>query len=801
MNLSEASQIAFTIATYETQALKNKFIDTEHLFLGLCKIEDIIAIGKEAIQNITDEEWERIYNEVIEFRDFLINKGIEPKKTRRRLRKIIYESDLEKGEFSGHRTQRCKEVFKIAEKICIKEQKEKIELKDLFLAIIIQGSHLLDRLFSELSIEKETLLEGTPFFSEKEKAFSIRDSSVTVLEEKEKNKAREKARTDIETPYLDKFGRDLTKLAKEGKLSPCIGRKEEIKKIAQILLQKRKNNPILVGEAGVGKTCIVEGLAQRIAQGKVPNNLRNLRIIEITMSGLVARTIYRGQFEERLENLIKEASSSPNIVLFIDEIHTLIGAGSGSGALDAANILKPALARGDIKCIGATTTNEYRQYIEKDPALERRFQVVWVEEPTPEETLEILKGLREGFEKYYKIKIPDKVLEKAVEFSIRYLTDFRLPDKAIDIIDQACSKKLLKSLSFSKEVLDTEKELTVEDIAVVVSERAKIPVLYLTEEESQRLLKLEEFLFERIKGQDHVVKEVAESIRMAKAGFKDPKKPLSFAFFGPTGTGKTEFAKALAEFLLFDENKLITFDMSEYQQKHEIAKLLGSPPGYIGYEEEGLFSKKIRTNPYSVVLFDEVEKAHPDVFDLFLQILDEGRITDNHGKKINFSETIIIFASNLGSNAFIPISPRKEIGFVKAYEEKEESYEEKVMESVKNFFKPEFLNRIHKILIFKPLTEEAVRKILLKIIKNLNKRLSSKNVEVILDKSAEEFIIKKGYSQTYGARELERTVDKFITEPISKIILEGKIKEGTKIKISLKEEKLTFTEVDNEGSL
>ena len=791
MNLSEASQIAFTIAAYEAQALRNKFIDTEHFFLGLCKIEDIITIGKEAIQNITDEEWKRVYDEVVGFRDFLINKGIEPKKTRRRLRKIIYESDLEKGEFSGHRTQRCREVFRIAEEICIKEQKERIELKDFFLAIIIQGSYLLDRLFSELSIEKENLLGGTPFSREKEKAFSKRDSSVSVLEEKE----REETRTDIETPYLDKFGRDLTKLAREGKLSPCIGRKEEIKKVAQILLQKRKNNPILVGEAGVGKTCIVEGLAQRIVQGKAPDNLRNLRIVEINIGSLVAGTIYRGQFEERLESIIKEASSNPNIVLFIDEIHTIVGAGGGSSdALDAANIIKPALARGDIKCIGATTTNEYRKYIEKDPALERRFQVVWVEEPTFEETLEILKGLREGFEKYYKIKIPDRVLEKAVEFSVRYLTDFRLPDKAIDIVDQACSKKLLKSLSFSKEPMNLEKELTVEDIAVVVSERAKIPVIYLTEEESERLLKLEEFLFERIKGQDHVVKEVAESIRMAKAGFKDPKKPLSFAFFGPTGTGKTEFAKALAEFLFFDESKLITFDMSEYQQKHEVAKLLGSPPGYIGYEEEGLFSKKIRTNPYSVVLFDEVEKAHSDVFDLFLQILDEGRITDNHGKRINFSETIIIFTSNLGGNAFISTAPRKEIGFVKAYEEEEKSYEEKVIDSVKDFFKPEFLNRIQKILIFKPLTEEAVQKILLKVIKNLNKRLSSRNVEVILDKSAEEFIIKKGYSETYGARELERTVDKFITEPISKMILEGKIKEGAKIKVSLKEEKLTFIE-------
>jgi ATP-dependent Clp protease ATP-binding subunit ClpC len=787
MELSRASQIVYTIAAYEAQLLENKFIDTEHLFLGLCKIEDIIAIGKEAFQNITEEEWEEIHNEVVEFKDFLLGKGIVPQKTRQRLRKIIYESDMEKGEFSGYRTQRCREVFKIAEEICIEEQKKEIGLRHFFLAILVQGSNLLDRLFSDLSIEKEKLYEGIHIVENKGESSSKRDFSVIVIE-----KGKEEIKTDTKTPYLDKFGRDLTKLARERKLSPCIGRKEEIKKVAQILLQKRKNNPLLVGDAGVGKTCIVEGLAQKIVQREVPDNLKDLRIIEINISSLVAGAMYRGQFEERLENVIKEASSNSNIVLFIDEIHTIIGAGSAGSALDAANILKPALARGDIKCIGATTTNEYRKYIEKDPALERRFQVVWVEEPTPEEALEILKGLREGFEKYYKIKIPDKVLEKAVQFSVRYLTDFRLPDKAIDIIDQACSKKLLKSLSFSKGSISVEEKLTIEDIAIVISERAKIPVQYLTQEESQRLLMLESFLFERIKGQDHVVKEVAESIRMAKVGFKDPKKPLSFAFFGPTGTGKTEFAKALAEFLFFDENKLITFDMSEYQQKHEVAKLLGSPPGYIGYEEEGLFSKRIRTNPYSVVLFDEIEKAHPDIFDLFLQILDESRITDNHGKGINFSEAIIVFTSNLGGRAFISTPSKKPIGFVKNYEEKKEPYEEEVMEAVKEFFKPEFLNRIQKILIFNPLTEEVVRQILYKVIKNLNKRLSLRGIEIFLDSLAEDFIIKRGYSETYGARELERTVDRFITEPISRMILEGKVREGMKVKITFSTDELKF---------
>jgi len=787
MELSRASQIVYTIAAYEAQLLENKFIDTEHLFLGLCKIEDIIAIGKEAFQNITEEEWEGIHNEVVEFKDFLLGKGIMPQKTRQRLRKIIYESDMEKGEFSGYRTQRCREVFKIAEDICIEEQKEEIGLRHFFLAILVQGSNLLDRLFSDLSIEKEKLYEGIHIVENKGESSSKRDFSVIVSE-----KGKEEVKTDTKTPYLDKFGRDLTKLARERKLSPCIGRREEIKKVAQILLQKRKNNPLLVGDAGVGKTCIVEGLAQKIVQREVPDNLKDLRIIEINISSLVAGAMYRGQFEERLENVIKEASSNSNIVLFIDEIHTIIGAGSAGSALDAANIIKPALARGDIKCIGATTTNEYRKYIEKDPALERRFQVVWVEEPTPEEALEILKGLREGFEKYYKVKIPDKVLEKAVEFSVRYLTDFRLPDKAIDIIDQACSKKLLKSLSFSKGSISVEEKLTIEDIAIVISERAKIPVQYLTQEESQRLLMLESFLFERIKGQDHVVKEVAESIRMAKVGFKDPKKPLSFAFFGPTGTGKTEFAKALAEFLFFDENKLITFDMSEYQQKHEVAKLLGSPPGYIGYEEEGLFSKRIRTNPYSVVLFDEIEKAHPDIFDLFLQILDEGRITDNHGKGINFSEAIIVFTSNLGGRAFISTPSKKPIGFVKNYEEKKEPYQEEVMEAVKEFFKPEFLNRIQKILIFNPLTEEVVRQILYKVIKNLNKRLSLRGIEIFLDSLAEDFIIKRGYSETYGARELERTVDRFITEPISRMILEGKVREGMKVKITFSTDELKF---------
>lgn len=608
--LSPASNIAFSLAALEAEALKSKYIDTEHLFLGLCKVEYILNAEPDAIQGMTRDDWEEAVEEIKTFKQVLENIGVDPKKARRRLRKILSESDMEEGKFSGHRTPRCREVFNMAEGLCRMEitgGAVPITLRHILSAVLTQPSSSLDSLFAELSIVRSDMLKELGVETGEGEGAETIVMTEERVRNKEEREARQKKKT--KTPFLDKLGRDITRLAKEGRLDPTIGRKEEIRKVAQILVQKKKNNPVLVGDAGVGKTCIVEGLAQKIIDPDAPPSIRNLRIVELSMGSLVAGTKYRGEFEERLETLIREASSDPDIVLFVDEIHTMVGAGAaGGGAMDAGNILKPALARGAIKCIGATTTTEYRKYIEKDSALERRFQMVWVDEPTKEETVLILRGLRPKFEEYHRLRIPDDVIEKAVDLSMRYLTDFRLPDKAIDIIDQACARKVLKTLSpagLGKDEVTIG--ITTEDVARVVSERCRIPVESLTVEESERLLRMEEHLRERVMGQEHAIKEVSEAIRSAKAGLKDAKRPIGvFLFLGSTGTGKTELAKAVAEFLFHDENRLIVFDMSEYQEKHSVAKLIGAPPGYIGYEEEGQLTGKVRTNPYSVVLFDEI---------------------------------------------------------------------------------------------------------------------------------------------------------------------------------------------------
>jgi ATP-dependent Clp protease ATP-binding subunit ClpC len=786
--LSPASQTAFNLAAIEAQALNNKFIEKEHLFLGLCKVEDILNIDKETTPLIRDFEWDKILSEIRNFRDFLTTKGIDCKKSRRRLRKIIQESELEKGEFSGHRTQNCREVFAEAERLSRDAGEEQITLKKLLMAVLKEQSPLIEFLFMDLSIDSDNLLKDINIGSPLE----VNSKNISVTKKKE-------------TPFLDRFGRDLTQLARDGKLDPTIGRKDEIKKVAQILVQLKKKNPILVGDAGVGKTCIVEGLAQKILVSDSSMGISNLRIVELSMSSLVSGTKYRGEFEERLERLIDEASSDPNIVLFIDEIHTIVGAGAvEGGAIDAGNILKPALARGAIKCIGATTTSEYRKYIEKDSALERRFQIVWVDEPTKEETILILKELRQNIEEHYKIKISDAVIEKTVELSMRYLIDFRFPDKAIDILDQACSRRILRTLSAIKSNEEnTTEELNIEDIALVVSERCRVPVESLTMEESEKLLKMENYLSQRIMGQKHAIKEVSDVIRSSKAGLKDPKKPIGiFLFLGPTGTGKTEFAKALADFLFHDEKCLLTFDMSEYQEKHSVAKLIGAPPGYIGYDEEGQLASKVRSNPYSIVLFDEIEKAHPDIFDLFLQIFDEGRLTDAHGRKVNFSETIIILTSNIGSRLTEPKKPiginlesnledsvetvsTKNMEDVFQVIESEELHkkwgalETQIYREVNRTFRPELLNRISRKTIFYPLSRVTVKSIIVeKVLKDLNQRLSSKEIQIILCDSALELLIDKGYSEIYGARELQRTFERLITEPLSQMILRKDVTSG-----------------------
>ncbi len=817
MELTAASQTVLMLSAMEARALRSKVIDIEHLWLGFLKSEDILSLDERNFPNLSGDEVKEIKDEISVLVARLREGRLECKTARRRLRRLVKDSQQDEGEFSGHRSPRCREAFHSAARISEDQGSNKVSVFHLAQAVLSQESAPISTLLSEYGVSELTLLE--------------RLSGGKVVPQREPTQPTKTGEEDqiqkTKTPFLDKFGRDLVQLARKGKIDPVIGRSEEIKKLAQILRQKKKNNPVLVGDAGVGKTCVVEGLALKCVDPKVPSMLKNLRIYEITMGSLIAGTMYRGQFEERLEQLVKEASSDPKIVLFIDEVHTMIGAGSGvEGAMNAANILKPALARGLIKCIGATTTGEYRRYIEKDTALERRFQLVWVDEPTREEAIAILKGLRPKFEDHHGVAISDRAIEAAVELSIRYLIDFRLPDKAIDLIDQACAQTVLRTLSFSGGTsIQTQEEIGLEEVARVVSQQARIPLENLTIEESKRFLFMEEALRKRVKGQDRAVKEVAEAVRTAKAGLKDPRRPVGvFLFLGSTGTGKTELAKALAEFLFFDENRLIRTDMSEYQEKHSVAKLIGAPPGYVGYEDEGQLSSRVRSNPYSVILFDEVEKAHPEIFDIFLQIFDEGMLTDARGRKVNFRESIIILTSNLGtavvSRARRPIGisleekeekekpqPRWPIGVSLSdlptqveepartdLDERWKSYQQDILEVVGRSLRPELLNRIQKKIIFYPLGGETIKEIIQKILAGINQRLATKGITIRLMEDVEDFLMREGYSEKDGARQMERVMEQYIVQPLSKEILEGQIKPGETIEVSISDsgEKLSF---------
>lgn len=646
------------------------------------------------------------------------------------------------------------------------------------------------------------------------------------------------------TPTLDTYSRDLTQLAKDGKLDPVIGREKEIQRVIQILSRRTKNNPCLIGEPGVGKTAVAEGLAEMIVSGDVPETIRGKRVVVLDLSGMVAGSKYRGEFEERIKNVLKEVREAGNVLLFIDEIHTIIGAGGAEGALDASNILKPSLARGEIQLIGATTIEEYRKYIEKDAALERRFQPVTVEEPTQEEAVAILKGLRGRYEDHHKVTITDDALEAAVKLSARYINDRFLPDKAIDLIDEASSKVRLtnfvepeeiKNLEQEVQALETEKEEAVKaeayeqageikrrqqkmreeiqsirtkweqekttrklvvdenQIADVVAGWTKIPVRKLEEEESERLLKLENILHERVVGQEEAVAAIAKAIRRGRVGLKDPKRPIgSFLFLGPTGVGKTELSKALAEAMFGTESALIRVDMSEYMEKHSVSKMIGSPPGYVGYEEGGQLSEKVRRNPYSVILFDEIEKAHPDVFNILLQVLDDGHITDAQGRKIDFKNTILIMTSNAGAENII--APKR-LGFASENDEKA-SYgfmKDKVMEEVRRLFKPEFLNRIDEIIVFHQLNKDHMKQIADIMLQSILKRTREQmDLTLQVEDPAKELLIEKGYDQKYGARPLRRTIQNMVEDQLAEEILDGRIKKGDHVLVSSDGKVLTF---------
>ena len=631
---------------------------------------------------------------------------------------------------------------------------------------------------------------------------------------------------------LDKFGRDLTQAAKNGEIDPVIGREKEIQRVIQILSRRTKNNPVLIGEPGVGKTAVAEGLALEIAKGNVPEILKDKRVVSLDLTGMVAGAKYRGDFEERIKAAIDEVKKSKNTILFIDELHTIVGAGAAEGSADAANILKPSLARGDFQVIGATTLNEYRKYIEKDAALERRFQPVKVGEPTPEQAVQILKGLRDSYEAHHKVKITDEAINAAVTLSSRYIADRYLPDKAIDLIDEGASKVRLASLTspdnvkeLEDEIADYEKEkasaineqdferaarlrdeqkelqtklddakkkwqeqqkgnsgeVTAEDIAKIVSEWTGIPVVQLTKEESERLLNMENVLHERVIGQSEAVTAIAKAIRRGRVGLKDPKRPVgSFIFLGPTGVGKTELCKALAEAMFGDENAMLRLDMSEYMEKHTVSKLIGSPPGYVGFEEGGQLTEKVRRKPYSVVLFDEIEKAHPDVFNMLLQILEDGRLTDSQGRTVDFKNTIIIMTSNVGARLIT--EKQSSLGFNSENENAEESEKKDIKELVtgelRKVFRPEFLNRVDDIIVFNKLNKDEIKQIAVKMLKTLENRLDKMNIKISFTDNAISEIADKGFDENYGARPLRRAIQNEIEDPLSEQMLEGKVKDG-----------------------
>ena len=708
--------------------------------------------------------------------------------------------------------------------------------------------------------------------------------------EKEMKKDVTQELKEEEKSPLERFGVNLNELARQGKLDPVIGREKEINQVIEILLRRTKNNPVLVGDPGVGKTAIVEGLAQRIVNKEVPPELQDKEIWSIDMASLLAGSKYRGEFEERLKALLEEVKNKGNVILFIDEIHTVVGAGAAEGAVDAANIMKPALARGEIRVIGATTIDEYRKYIEKDPALERRFQPVFVDEPTEEQTIEILKGLRPKLEQYHKVKISDEAIEAAVKLTKRYVTFRRLPDKAIDALDQAAARKKLKVIGTPPEVQEIERKIksleeeiiqanlkgdyekeaqlkiqkaqlekekqklleklggveskikelkkkieeleekikeaaekgdyekeaelkiekiklekelkaleqqksqelvvTWDDVAEVVSEWTGIPVSRLREEEMEKLLRLEEELHKRVVDQEHAVKAVAEAIRRARAGLKDPKRPIaSFLFLGPTGVGKTELSKALAELLFGDEDALIRLDMSEFKEEHSVAKLIGAPPGYVGYEEGGKLTEAVRRKPYSVILLDEIEKAHPRVLDLFLQVLDDGRLTDSHGRTVDFRNTVIIMTSNIGSQYLlnIPVDADEE-----TLRKEFEKAKEKVLEELKLYMRPEFINRIDDIIVFKPLTMKELSQIIDLLIANVNKRLAERNIKIELTDEAKRELVRRGYDPAFGARPLKRTIQKYVETPLADKIIRGEIKDGMTVIVDYRDGEFMF---------
>ena len=806
------AKAALQIAESAARSWKHSYIGTEHILVGLL------------------DEQEGTAGKILE--EF----GVDREKLESLITKLIAPSGVLVAEKSAGYSPRAQKVREQAVKEAEKQKEDLAGTEHLLLAMLKETDCVGTRLLYTMGVNIQKLYSAV---------LAAAGIDTNAIPEELQMPKNQKGKQGSTTPTLDQYSRDLTAMAADGNLDPVVGRDKEIARLIQILSRRTKNNPCLVGEPGVGKTAIVEGLAQRIISGMVPESVKNKRVVVLDLSGMVAGSKYRGEFEERIRNVINEVRSNQGILLFIDELHTIIGAGGAEGALDASNILKPSLSRGEIQLIGATTLEEYRKYIEKDAALERRFQPVTVEEPSEEETIEILKGLRPYYEKHHGVAIEDSALEAAVKMSERYINDRFLPDKAIDIIDEAASKvrlggyrmapevdamelelheiqkdkeKAVKQadLSLAKELQARQREIETEiskykekeerrnkrkkisvteaSVADIISDWTKIPVQRLTEGETKRLARLEKELHKRVIGQEEAVKAVAQAVKRGRVGLKDPNRPIgSFLFLGPTGVGKTELSKALAEAVFGSEQAMIRVDMSEYMEKHSVSKLIGSPPGYVGYDEGGQLSEKVRRNPYSVLLFDEIEKAHPDVFNILLQVLDDGHITDAHGRKVDFKQTIIIMTSNAGAQAII--EPKK-LGFFSNNDEKQdyERMKSGVMEEVRRLFKPEFLNRIDEIMVFHPLNKTHIKKIVNIMLKTLEKRCKEQlDIQLKITESVRDFLAEAGFDSKYGARPLRRAIQTKLEDPMANSLLEGTIKRGDTVRIQLHQKEIRFT--------
>jgi ATP-dependent Clp protease ATP-binding subunit ClpC len=807
-NFTPRAQQVLALARKEADRFNHNYVGTEHLLLGLIKLGQGVAVN------------------------VLQKMGLDLETVRMEVEKQVGSGPETKMVGNIPYTPRVKKVLALAGKEAKALNHSYVGTEHILLGLLREGEGVAARVLKSLEVDiertrNEILKELDPNFTPSES-------------EQEGNEPTSKK--DVKTPALRAFGRDLTELAKKGELDPVIGRHNEIERVIQVLCRRTKNNPVLLGEAGVGKTAIAEGLAQEMASGNVPELLRDKKVITLDLALMVAGTKYRGQFEERIKAVMDEIRRSKNVILFIDELHTIVGAGSAEGAMDASNIIKPALSRGELQCIGATTLNEYRKYIEKDAALERRFQTVKVEAPTIDETVLILKGLRPKYEAHHKAKLTDEALEAAVKLSERYITGRFLPDKAIDVMDEAGARARINAMTRPPDVKEIEKEIediridkeaaikaqdfekaaslrdkekqtkekldgiltkwreereekevlvTADDMMHIISKVTGVPLQRMEQKETAKLLAMEAELKQRVIGQDEAVIAISKALRRSRADLKDPKRPIgSFVFLGPTGVGKTFLARTLAEFMFGDPDALIQIDMSEYMEKFTASRLIGSPPGYVGYEEGGQLSEAVRRRPYSVVLFDEIEKAHPDVMHLLLQILEDGKVTDSLGRKIDFRNTIIIMTSNVGAEL---IRRQTTMGFGAPKDTEDyESMREKIMDETKRVFKPEFLNRLDEIIVFRTLGKPDLLQIVDLEVDKVKRRLKLKEIEIILDEPAHEFVINKGYDPTYGARPMRRAVERYLEDPLAEELLRGTVKAGDIVEVSVAGDKLKF---------